>query len=124
MPKHVLFVCQSCHCSFKERPENQPADGTLLLDQLNTLYTEQFQADELEIQPVGCLGICDRPCAVAFSALHKPTFLFTHLPCAESAVALLQFSEVYLSSKTGNISGKHFPDVLRSASIAKIPPVI
>ncbi|MDM9382061.1 DUF1636 family protein [Chlorogloeopsis sp. ULAP01] len=123
MSKHVLFVCQSCHHSSQERAENQLADGTLLLNQLNTLYAEQFPANELEIQPVGCLGTCDRPCAVAFSALHKPTFLFTNLPLTESTVALLQFGEVYLANKTGDISGKYFPQMLRSASIAKIPPV-
>jgi predicted metal-binding protein len=37
MPKHILFVCQSCHHSSGERPKDQPADGDRLLEQLNTL---------------------------------------------------------------------------------------
>ncbi len=32
MPKHTLFVCQSCHSS-EDRPKDQPADGARLLEQ-------------------------------------------------------------------------------------------
>jgi predicted metal-binding protein len=123
MPKNTLFVCKSCHRSSAERPEDQPSDGTLLLEQLNRLYPEQFQTNEFEIQPVGCLWTCDRPCAVAFSAPCKPTYLFTNLPASDSAAALLQFSKLYLGSNTGDVPWKQFPEALQSASIAKIPGV-
>jgi predicted metal-binding protein len=59
MPKHILFVCQSCHRSSEEQPEeqpeDQPTDGAQLLEQLNTLACEQSQSDEFGIQPVACL---------------------------------------------------------------------
>jgi predicted metal-binding protein len=122
MLKHALFVCQSCHHS-EERPDDQPADGTRLLEQLNALCTEQRQSEEFEIQPVGCLWTCDKPCAAAFSAPHKPTYLFTTLPTDETAPALLEFGKRYLESKTGDIPWKHFPEALQSASIARIPSV-
>jgi predicted metal-binding protein len=122
MPQHTLFVCQSCHRS-EERPDDQPADGTRLLAQLNALCTEQRQSEEFEIQPVGCLWICDKPCAAAFSASHKPTYLFTNLPTEQAAPALLQFGNLYLSSSTGDIPWKQFPATLQSVSIAKIPAV-
>lgn len=122
MPKHTLFVCQSCHHSPEERREHQPADGTRLLEQLNTLCTEQLQSGDFEIQSVECLWTCDRPCAVAFSAPHKPTYLFTSVP-TESAIVLLQFGERYLGSKTGDIPWKQFPEELQEVSIAKIPEV-
>jgi predicted metal-binding protein len=57
MLKPTLFVCQSCHRSSKERPKHQPADGTQLLEQLNTLTSEQLQSAQLEIQPVGGRGL-------------------------------------------------------------------
>lgn len=123
MPKHTLFVCQSCHRSCEERPNDQPADGDCLLQQLNTLTTEQLQFEEFKVQPVGCLWTCDRPCAVAFSAPTKPTYLFTTLPTDETAFALLQFGDLYLNSTTGDIPWKQFPAVLQSANIAKIPAV-
>jgi len=122
MSKHTIFVCQSCYPS-EERPEPQPADGARLLEQLNTLGTEHIQSNEFEIQPVGCLWICDKPCAVAFSAPHKPTYLFTTLPADETANALLEFGKRYLDSNTGDIPWKQFPEALQSVSIAKIPPV-
>ncbi|QYO68272.1 DUF1636 family protein [Leptolyngbya sp. 7M] len=123
MPKHTLFICQSCHHSSEDRPNHQPADGTRLLEQLNTLGTEHIQSNEFEIQPVGCLWTCDKPCAVAFSAPHKPTYLFTTLPTGQTAPALLQFGKRYLDSKTGDIPWKQFPEALQSVSIAKIPAV-
>jgi len=121
MSKHILFVCKSCHRSSEERPNDQPADGTRLLEQLNTLPTDQ--SNGFEIQPVGCLWTCDKPCAVAFSAPHKPTYLFTTLPTDATAPALLEFGKRYLDSNTGDIPWKQFPEALQSVSIAKIPAV-
>ncbi|MCU0565703.1 MAG: DUF1636 domain-containing protein [Oculatellaceae cyanobacterium Prado106] len=123
MSKHTLFVCQSCHHSSEERSNDQTADGACLLEQLNTLRAEQLQPEDFEIQPVGCLWTCDRPCAVAFSAPHKPTYLLTTLPMDETAPALLEFSKRYLDSNTGDIPWKQFPEALQSVSIAKIPAV-
>jgi predicted metal-binding protein len=124
MPKPTLFVCQSCHSS-EERPEHQPADGTRLLNQLNALRTESFQSNELVIQPVSCLWTCDKPCAVAFSAPHKPTYLFTNLPVNENgtAAALLEFGKLYHDRKTGNVPWQQFPKALQEVSIVKIPAV-
>ncbi|MGF1569543.1 MAG: DUF1636 family protein [Nodosilinea sp.] len=123
MSKPILFVCQSCHHSSEKCPEHQPADGTLLLEKLNKLAAEQSQSDKLEIQAVGCLWTCDKPCAVAFSAPTKPTYLFTTLPTDQTAPSLLQFGDLYLTSNTGDIPWKQFSAVLQSASIAKIPAV-
>ncbi|MBW4651563.1 MAG: DUF1636 domain-containing protein [Kaiparowitsia implicata GSE-PSE-MK54-09C] len=121
MPKHTLFVCQSCHHSSEKPSEEQPADGTQLLERLNALRGEKAQLNEVEIQPVGCLWTCDLPCAVAFSAPHKPTYLFTTLPTDKTATALLEFGELYCSSHTGDLPWKKFPEALQSVSIAKIP---
>ncbi len=123
MSKITLFVCQSCHQSSEKTPEEQPTDGIRLIEKLNALRGKQAQFDEVEIQPLGCLWTCDRPCAVAFSAPTKPTYLFTTLPTDENAPALLQFGHLYLNSTTGDIPWKQFPAVLQSASIAKIPSV-
>jgi predicted metal-binding protein len=118
MPKYTLFVCQSCHRSSEKSHKDQPTDGERLLAQLNSLFTEP--SNELEIQPVGWLWTCDKPCAAAFSAPTKPTYLFTTLPTDETAPALLRFGNLYLNSNTGDIPWKQFPEVLQSASIAKI----
>jgi len=82
--------------SSEERPEDQPADGARLLEQLNALDTEQAQPNEFEIQPVGCLWTCDKPCAVAPSPLptNRPTCLRPYppmqrlLPCSSLVNAI------------------------------------
>lgn len=116
-----LLVCKSCNRSSEELPENHVADGTRLIEQLNALNAEQTQCQGLRIQPVGCLWTCGSPCAVAFSAPGKPTYLFTNLPIDDTAAALLQFGELYLNMKTGNVPWQQFPQVLQEVTIAKIP---
>ncbi|NJM74022.1 MAG: DUF1636 family protein, partial [Scytonema sp. RU_4_4] len=78
--KTTLFVCKSCHCSSQERPKNQPADGTILLDKLNSLCSEKLTSDEFEIKPVECLWACSQGCVVSVSSQDKPTYLFVNLP--------------------------------------------
>jgi predicted metal-binding protein len=120
MSKHTLFVCQSC-CFFEDHPENEPADGAILLQQLQTCQSSYPELD-IRIQPVGCLWDCDRACVVAFSAPCKPTYLFSTL-APESAPALLEFAQQYTCSKTGNITHEKFPEALQKVPIAKVPAV-
>jgi predicted metal-binding protein len=124
MPKHTLFVCRSCYLSSKERPENQPSDGTFLLDHVNTLCHELCSSEELEIQPVECLWACNHGCVVSVSSPNKPTYLFVNLPPKESAAALLEFMRLYIKSRKGMIPWKQLPELLQSAAFAQIPPVV
>ncbi|NJK52723.1 MAG: DUF1636 family protein [Leptolyngbyaceae cyanobacterium SU_3_3] len=118
MPKHTLFVCQSCHPS-EDHPDDRPADGKVLLEQVKA----QLQSDALKVQPVRCLWDCYRACVVAFSATDKPTYLFSSLSTDETATALLEFGKLYRDRKTGNVPWKQFPKVLPDVSVAKIPAV-
>ncbi len=122
MTKHTLFVCKSCHRSSEKRPENPPFDGNILLDKLNTLCNKQFNPDELEIQPVGCLWACSQGCVVSVSSHDKPTYLFVNLPPEESPAALLEFMQLYIKSRKGAVVWEKFPELLKSAIFAQIPP--
>ncbi|MDM9379782.1 DUF1636 domain-containing protein [Chlorogloeopsis sp. ULAP01] len=121
MTKPTLFICQSC-CFSEDRPEGQPADGAILLQQLQTYQSTHPELNNIRIQPVGCLWDCGRACVVAFSAPRKPTYLFSTIP-PESTPALLQFAQQYTHSKTGNIPYEKFPEVLKEVAIAKIPAI-
>ncbi|MBE9075836.1 DUF1636 domain-containing protein [Romeria aff. gracilis LEGE 07310] len=118
MSKHILFVCQSCNDAAHKRIK--PSQGAQLLEQLNTL---QAQDSPITIQPVDCLWMCSRACVVSVSAPNRPTYLFTDLPLADSAAALLQFGELYRNSHNGDIPWKQCPEALQSAQVAKIPAV-
>ncbi|PIG94707.1 DUF1636 domain-containing protein [Gloeocapsopsis sp. IPPAS B-1203] len=123
MSKHILFVCKSCNSVHSDGIDYEKVEGAVLLNQLLHLHQDWSHQDELEIHPVGCLWTCSSPCSVAFSAPDKATYLFTKAPSTE-AEALLQFGQLYLTSKDGNIPWKQFPEVLQSAEVAKIPSLI
>ncbi|MBE9075813.1 DUF1636 domain-containing protein [Romeria aff. gracilis LEGE 07310] len=101
---------------------NELSDDPKLLNQLQTQHQTWSHQAELEIRDVGFVWACSSPCAIAFSAPDKATYLFTQVPPTE-AEALLQFGELYLHSQNGDIPWKQFPKALQSAQVAKIPAV-
>jgi predicted metal-binding protein len=115
MTKPTLFICQSC-CRSEEHPKDQPADGSVLLQQVKN----QLPSNAIHVQPVACLWDCGRACVVAFSAADKPTYVFNAI-ATDSAFALLEFANRYVQSKTGNIPHQQFPEALRQVAIVKIP---
>lgn len=122
MPKHVLFVCKSCNFSPTQEQEGQ-SDGSNLLNQLLALYQDWSRQSELEIQAVGCLCTCERPCVVALAGANKPTYLFVDLPVLESATALLRLGELYIDSDDGFVPKYKLPEVLQPSRLARIPPL-
>lgn len=122
MANHCLFICKSCNSTHSKAIDYEKSEGASLLNQVTALQQTQACSNELEIRSVGCLWTCDDPCAVAFSASEKATYLFTKVP-ATAASALLEFGELYSSSKNGDIPWKQFPQALQSTSVAKIPAV-
>jgi predicted metal-binding protein len=128
MSTHKLIVCKSCHRSSEELAEGQISDGSRLIEQLNalseTLCSEQLQSELLEIESAECLWACSRGCVVAVSNAKKPTYLFADISPEENAnTALLDFMELYIKSRKGNIAWKKFPELLQNAIVAQIPPV-
>ena len=122
--KPTLFVCKSCVHSSEKRAKNQPADGTILLDNLNRLCDEKLASEELEIKPVECLWACGQGCVVSVSSSDKPTYLFVNLAKEESPAALLKFMQLYIKNRKGNVAWKKLPKLLQSAIFASIPPVV
>ncbi|MGG6242429.1 DUF1636 family protein [Nodosilinea sp. AN01ver1] len=125
MPKSTLFICRSCHGS-EQRPLEQPADGAVLCDRIQTLHQTSPRQSELEVRGVDCLWTCDHPCSIAFAAEDKPTYALAKVLVQdnnhnETAEAVLQLSERYLDSKSGTIPWKQFPEVLKTEFIACIP---
>lgn len=117
MSKPVLFVCKSCNTTSSE--DSEPSEGACLLARLNELNDE----DKFVIQAVGCLWMCEQACVVALSASEQFTYLFTDLPVRESPEALLEVADFYLDRQGECIAYKKFPQVLKLAKIARIPPI-
>jgi predicted metal-binding protein len=120
MSKHTLFICEACNCSKVANLPEPSLSCAYLLDQ--ALELSALASDKLDIQPAGCLWTCDRPCSAAFIAPGKFTYHFADLPL-ESAQALLEFSTLYIDSEDGYVLPAHFPELLRSKLLVRIPPV-
>ena len=123
MPKHILFVCKSCKSASIQKGDH--TEGSVLFNELQALHQNWSRKSELEVQSVNCLWTCSHPCSVALSsANNKITYMvFTDLPPAETAPALLDLCELYLDSDDGDIPWGKFPDALQSAGTARIPSV-
>lgn len=122
MANHALVICEHCEFSANQNLQDGQSGGAHLLNQLMPLYETWSRKAELEIQTVGCLCICDRPCAIAFTGSQKFTYLFGNLPPLECAADLLTASELYLDSENGWVDGFCLPIALRPRRIARIPP--
>ncbi|MBG1243508.1 DUF1636 domain-containing protein [Nostoc sp. NZL] len=124
MPKHTLFVCKSCHMSDEEPLDNQHKDGIRLLAQLNTLSREKCPSSQLDIKPVGCMWACDHGCVAAISSPKKPTYLIVDLRPDESAPALLELMELYISNSKGGIPYEKIRELLQPDTFVQIPPIL
>lgn len=126
MTKHTLFVCKSCSTTIAhdDVTENTITEGVLLLNQLQESNQNQSGNHELDIQSVGCLWTCDRPCSVTFACPRKYTYHFVNLNYANSITELQQFSELYRVSLDGYVKPPQMPGELRSRLLVRIPPVI
>lgn len=123
MSQSVFFVCKSCAYSKTDRKYMGQFGGFHLLNQLTRLHQTWSLRSEFTIQPVDCLGTCDRPCAIALAATAKATLLFGDLPPFQSAAALLKLGEQYAASADGVVPRRDRPEALKACLIACIPPL-
>lgn len=120
MTKHTLLVCKSCSATIAhdDVTEDTITEGVLLLKQL-----QESHISGLDIQAVGCLWTCDRPCSVTFASPGKYTYHFVDLNYAQSVTELQQFSELYINSTDGYVKPLTMPGELRSHLLVRIPSV-
>lgn len=119
----TLFVCTAC--GGKPPIDGGQRQGERLLAQLQTAHQDAASADFV-IQGVKCMGVCDRPCAIAFVAAGKFSYLFGDLPSgiadlSTTAATVLECFGQYCQHSDGLIPYRERPELLRDTIIAKIP---
>ncbi len=119
--QHVLFVCTSCA---RDKQSNE-SKGEKLFEQFQL---HQSESSNLSIQPVKCMGVCDRSCAIALVAPHKFTYLFGNLPSDDVQIdgivsTVLDCAKQYCIAAEGVLPYRERPQLLRDTIIAKIPPL-
>jgi predicted metal-binding protein len=124
MTKHTLFVCTSCSATIAhdDVTDDTITEGSLLFNQLQESQQDGFENDKLDIQKVGCLWTCDRPCSATFACPGKYTYHFVNLNYAQSVAELQQFSGLYINSPDGYVKPPKMPGELRSRLLVRVPP--
>ncbi len=137
--QHVIFVCTTCGKDSRERDRQTPGDrllAQLKIEQLQIQNSQNLQSESslenqsalLTLQPVQCLGVCEKSCAVAFAAAGKRTYLFGNLPAeadqvVATATAVMDCARLYVSQSEGVLSYFERPELLKTRVLARIPPV-
>jgi predicted metal-binding protein len=123
--KHTIFVCQTCAGVWKDSRQVGNSGGYLLLSELTDRATDWPLAAEFEIEGVKCMGACNRPCAIAFAAPNKSTYLFGDLNHSESLTELsadvLTCAAMYHQDPDGSMPWSARPDRLKKGLIGRVP---
>jgi predicted metal-binding protein len=123
--KHSIFVCQSCAGVWKNGRQVGNSGGYLLLSELTEKVRDWSLAEEFDVVGVSCMGACNRPCAIAFAAQGKSTYLFGDLSHQESlpelSDSILKCAGLYFQQADGAMSWADRPERLKKGLVGKIP---
>ncbi|NJO78537.1 MAG: DUF1636 domain-containing protein [Cyanobacteria bacterium RM1_2_2] len=127
--QHILYVCITCGEQKKKTKSDEAnkRDGERLIEQLQTLHQNWELRENFALQPIKCMGVCERDCAIAFIAAGKRTYLFGNLPTddsclEETASAVLNCAQQYHAQSDGVLSYFDRPELLKTRVLARIPP--
>jgi predicted metal-binding protein len=125
--KHTIFVCQSCAGNWQDGRQVGNSGGYLLQRELITQLADSPLANEFQLEAVKCMGACNRPCAIAFAAAGKSTYLFGDLDrndaLAEVAQSILECASLYHSKPDGVMKWSERPERLKKTVIGIIPSI-
>jgi predicted metal-binding protein len=78
----------------------------------------------VRLVPIECLGVCRRPCTVAFSAPGKWTYVYADVDPAAGAADVLAAAGRFAASADGMVPWRERPASLRQGLIARVPPAL
>lgn len=117
--RNTVFVCVSCRVPVEgcEGDYNKP--GQALAD---ALKERLIDASDIEVQPVECLSVCNRPCTVAFAGEGKWSYVVGGVEAETHAAEIVAAAQLYAASSDGIIPWKERPLCFRKGVIARVPP--
>ncbi|MGI0483819.1 DUF1636 domain-containing protein [Pantanalinema rosaneae CENA516] len=123
MTQNTLLVCTLCQLAETEAAPEGLSEGQLLFNQLKAGLETSGIRDRIHLQPVRCMGACDRSCMVAFTAPQKLTFILHQLSPTDSIPELLQFCQQYAAAPDGRVPYKDRPEAVKQGIHAVLPPL-
>jgi len=121
--QETLFVCILCRFSQPEPIHDDLSGGQLLFNQLQDQLEISGNAEHIKLQPVRCMGACDRSCVVSFAAPNKLTFVLSQLSPTDAVPDLLEFSHQYIACSDGKVPYKERPTTIKQNIHAVLPSV-
>ncbi len=120
-----LWICITCRSSLA--PSAAPTmttDGRELFDLVCLQHNTHPEAELVTLQPVECMGGCDKGCTASIGAPGKYSYLFGELkPTTEHAIAMFDCA-LLLGQQAGPLLGRiHRPALLRDSLLGRIPPI-
>jgi predicted metal-binding protein len=118
---HRITVCTSCR---HKGSAYQP--GYELIDRLRKAVDAAGDSltEDFEIAGAACMAGCDHPCAVAYHAAGKASYLFGDIDADKDIDALVAFARQYAVLQDGWCTSIDRPASLRKSTLARIPATI
>lgn len=113
---HRVVICTRCRKA--EQPE---APGTALIGAVRAALDTAELGHAFDVSGTDCLAGCDAPCAVAWAADGKATWLFGDIDPEADLADLIAFSKLYHDLDDGWCRAAERPGKLARTARARIP---
>lgn len=119
--KHTLFACVTCD------PRGETHSHDALGNQVYKCMKEAVAADnelrnQLNVEPVKCMGGCDHSCTVSFAAPGKITWVFNQQG-PDTISDVLDTARLYIARVNGQMLREERSPALQCNVFCKIPAV-
>lgn len=120
----TIYVCIRCNYTQSDAERAGARSGSHLYAEVERQFAAWPHRAAFTLTPVECMSNCKRACTVALAAPEKYTYMFGDLkPGAEAAAAVLTCAQFYATKSDGFMDRVERPEALRSAILARIPPL-
>ena len=116
----ILDICVLCRPPDWSQSEG-PRPGAILAQEVDRALAARATAHAVR-RNVRCISQCKRPCAVAFSAPGRFTYLFGDLVALRDATAVADAFALYAARPDGFMERFERPEALRAGILARVPP--
>lgn len=103
-----------------QKQSDDGAGARLIVRLQQALLNRQSPLD-FAVSEINCMAGCDRPCALAYQADGKATYLFGDIDPDGSIDALVEFADQYAGLDDGWCRATERPRALLHKTIARIP---
>lgn len=121
LPTHQITVCTAC----RDKRHHAARPGQILIERLRAaMAANDTVGAHFAVAEVTCMAACSHPCAVAFHAEHKASYVFGDMHPEADIGDILAFAQQYAQLHDGWCASVDRPGKLRSNALARIPAML